>query len=64
MYVCLCKRVTDKDIRKAATEGATSISDLRDMLGVSSQCGSCEQAAQDVLFEAYRANPNLYYQVA
>jgi len=64
MYVCVCNRVTDKDIRNAATEGATSLSDLRHMLGVSSQCGSCEQAAQEVLFETYQANPDLFYQVA
>lgn len=64
MYVCICNRVTDKDIKRAATEGATSVSDLRHMLGVSNQCGSCEQAAQDVLFDVYRADPSLFYQVA
>lgn len=64
MYVCLCNRVTDKDIRRAATEGAASLSDLKSMLGVSSQCGSCAEVAQQVLFETYQVNPDLYYQVA
>ena len=64
MYICLCNRITDKDIRKAAAQGAASVSDLRNMLGVSNQCGTCVEAAQEVLFESFQADPSLYYQVA
>ncbi len=64
MYICLCNRVTEKDIEEAASNGATSLRDLRSMLGVSSQCGTCESAAMEVLFGAFEADPGLYYQVA
>lgn len=64
MYVCLCNGITDKDIKKAVTQGATSVSDLRSMLGVSNQCGTCVEAAQEVLSSTYQADPSLFYQVA
>ena len=64
MYVCLCNRITDKDIHQAAAEGASSVADLRHMLGVSNQCGTCVDAAQEVLSESFQANPSLFYQVA
>ncbi|RUO79764.1 (2Fe-2S)-binding protein [Idiomarina tyrosinivorans] len=53
MYVCLCKGVTDKTIRKAVAEdGVTSIRELRQQYGVASQCGCCKQCAKQVLAEA------------
>lgn len=64
MYICVCNRITDKDIKKAVSQGANSVSDLRDMLGVSNQCGTCIESAQEVLSESYQADPSLFYQVA
>lgn len=53
MYVCLCRNVTDKDIRHLVrTEGVTSMRDLREQLGVSTQCGKCARCAKEVLQEA------------
>jgi len=49
MYVCICQAVTDRDIRRAAAQGADSLDDLRDGLGVSAFCGSCAPVAQSVL---------------
>jgi bacterioferritin-associated ferredoxin len=49
MYVCLCTATTDRQIRKAADEGARTLSDLKSRLGVASQCGECECLAQEVL---------------
>lgn len=54
MYVCLCKAVTDADIRRAAENGANSIKDLRLQLGVSSQCGKCACMAKDLLADYQR----------
>lgn len=51
MYVCLCKAVTDTQIRQAVDDGAKSIKDLRRNLGVSSQCGRCSCTAKDLLKE-------------
>ena len=53
MYVCLCHNVTDNDIRHLVrTEGVTSMRDLREQLGVSTQCGKCARCAKEVLHEA------------
>lgn len=52
MYVCVCKAVTDKDIRKAAAKGADNVYELRELLGVASGCGQCFDHAQEVLDSA------------
>ena len=52
MYVCICKGITDRDIRKAASLGARSLKNLRRELGVASDCGKCASCAQEVLCEA------------
>jgi len=45
MYVCLCNAITDKQIRRAVAEGASSLQALGDELGVASQCGGCAEHA-------------------
>lgn len=53
MYVCLCHNVTDNDIRRLVhTEGVTSMRELREQLGVATQCGKCSRCAKEVLQEA------------
>lgn len=53
MYVCLCHNVTDKDIRRLVhTEGVTSMRELREQLGVATQCGKCSRCAKEVLHES------------
>jgi len=49
MYVCLCNSVNDRAIREAALQGAQDLDDLRDRLGVASQCGQCACLADEVL---------------
>ena len=62
MYVCICKAVTDKQIRRAAANGADNLYELREALGVGSGCGSCADHAQEILNEsnARRGSPALY----
>ena len=62
VYVCICKSVTDKQIRRAAARGVDNLYDLRESLGVSAGCGSCAATAQDILDEAHahHAAPTLY----
>jgi bacterioferritin-associated ferredoxin len=62
MYVCICKAVTDKQIRRAAARGVDSLYELRETLGVGSGCGSCADMAQDILMQHQhrRSNPSLY----
>ncbi len=51
MYVCICNAVTDKDIRRAAANGADTLYELQDRLGVASCCGSCADQAAEILSE-------------
>jgi bacterioferritin-associated ferredoxin len=48
MYVCLCKGVTDSQIRSAVENGA-SIRDIRDQLGVMTECGKCACLTKDIV---------------
>ncbi|MEK1942688.1 MAG: bacterioferritin-associated ferredoxin, partial [Pseudomonas sp.] len=51
MYVCLCLGVTDGQIRDAINEGCCSYRDVRESLGVASQCGKCACLAKQVVRE-------------
>ncbi|MBX9914248.1 MAG: bacterioferritin-associated ferredoxin [Pseudomonadaceae bacterium] len=51
MYVCLCQGVTDGQIRDAIYEGCCSYRDVRETLGVASQCGKCACLAKQVVRE-------------
>lgn len=52
MYICICRQVTDNDIREAVAQGARRMRDLREQLGVSMQCGKCAGCAHAVMKEA------------
>ena len=62
MYVCICKSITDKQIRRAAARGVDNLYELRETLGVSSGCGSCASSAQEILDEVNlrHADPVMY----
>lgn len=48
MYVCLCKGITDGQIR-AAVENGASIREIRDQLGVMTECGKCACLTRDIV---------------
>jgi bacterioferritin-associated ferredoxin len=56
MIVCVCRRVSDHDIRRAAVEGAVSLECLQIELGVAMQCGRCADCASRVLCDARASN--------
>jgi bacterioferritin-associated ferredoxin len=49
MYVCICNAVTDTEIQQCAEGGARTLADLRDQLGVATNCGQCAQSARGIL---------------
>lgn len=55
MYVCVCKAVTDGQIREAAYNGARNLRDLRRELGVTEDCGRCAACARDCLKAAHQS---------
>ncbi|MBI2312465.1 MAG: (2Fe-2S)-binding protein [Betaproteobacteria bacterium] len=52
MYVCLCRGVTDKQVRDCAQCGVRTLGELKECLGVASQCGKCAHFAKEILKEA------------
>jgi bacterioferritin-associated ferredoxin len=50
MYVCLCKAVTDRQIRENLAGGnCSTYADIRRELGVATQCGKCGQMAKSIV---------------
>ena len=52
MYVCICKGITDTQIRTAVEDGARSLREVHNSLGVASQCGKCGIIARDIVRES------------
>lgn len=52
MYVCVCNKVTDRQIREACEQGACSIDCLKQSLKVATCCGRCQDCAKRLLHEA------------
>ncbi len=55
MYVCLCKGITDKQIRETVNQGAQSFREVRRQLDLASQCGKCGALAREV-YDNYLAD--------
>ncbi|NBC13456.1 MAG: bacterioferritin [Gammaproteobacteria bacterium] len=58
MYVCVCNKVTDRQIRAACDEGAYSMECLQSRLKVATCCGRCAECAQRMLNDATVARFN------
>ena len=51
MYVCICNAITESEVRQAVDAGAEDLWDLQAATGIASGCGSCKEAAADILRE-------------
>lgn len=54
MYVCVCKAVTDTQIKKAIADGACSRRQLFECFGVGGECGKCNRHVKELLDENKR----------
>jgi bacterioferritin-associated ferredoxin len=54
MIVCICHRVSDRDIARAARDGCPSFDDLQIDTGVGTCCGKCHDSARQT-FELHAA---------
>ncbi|RZJ11004.1 MAG: (2Fe-2S)-binding protein [Rubrivivax sp.] len=52
MIVCVCHRVSDRDIAIAASSGCPSFEALQDELRVATACGACHECACSVFEES------------
>jgi bacterioferritin-associated ferredoxin len=55
MIVCVCHRISERDIQRAAGEGVTSFEQLQHLTRVASSCGCCHDCAREVLEAALRS---------
>ncbi|PJC92421.1 hypothetical protein CUC44_14160 [Aeromonas lusitana] len=68
MYVCLCRGITDTQIRKAVQAGKTEFRQLKQSLEVGAQCGKCVRMAMEIIAAELDKTDSdqvpLYYKVA
>jgi bacterioferritin-associated ferredoxin len=55
MYVCICRQITDKEIRQRCEDGVTTFSELRNELGLAADCGRCGRYAREIIAEVATA---------
>jgi bacterioferritin-associated ferredoxin len=51
MIVCICRAVSDREIRSLVDNGATSMTEVRAACGVGECCGKCARQAREVIAE-------------
>jgi bacterioferritin-associated ferredoxin len=56
MIVCVCRRVSDREIARHARAGL-SFDDIQFELGVATQCGRCEGCARDIVAQCACSRP-------
>lgn len=59
MYVCLCRGITETEIRSAMENGSRTLEALQDGLGVATCCGCCRSYAEDML-RSFRSSPGMH----
>lgn len=55
MIVCVCNRISDREINRHVQQGCESFEDLQMNTGVATCCGCCESCARDVFKDALRS---------
>jgi bacterioferritin-associated ferredoxin len=48
MIVCLCHRISDRDITQAVKDGVPDFETLQDETCIARNCGCCEECARGV----------------
>lgn len=51
MVVCLCQGVSDKQVREAVTNGATSRKKVTRACGAGAGCGGCHESIREIIRE-------------
>lgn len=49
MYVCVCRAISDRQIREVVDRGAKSLCEVQAYLPVASCCGTCEDTAREII---------------
>lgn len=59
MIVCVCNRITEKEVREAAKAGARTPDAAYERFGCEVQCGCCLDFAQELIDEEIGKTPGL-----
>jgi len=59
MYVCVCKTITESQIRAELKNGAYTVCELKQRLGVAACCGKCAGYAKQLINECSTAELRL-----
>lgn len=57
MIVCICRRISDRDIARHARAGL-GFDDIQMELGIATQCGQCEGPARDLVNQCSATCPS------
>lgn len=57
MIVCVCRAVSDRDIRAARARGAVTLAAVAAATGAGTGCGCCREAVARLLAEPCRPEP-------
>jgi len=57
MYVCICRAVSEKAVKREISAGACSVRVLKDRLGLGSVCGRCVPDARSMIQQATSQQP-------
>jgi bacterioferritin-associated ferredoxin len=57
MIVCVCRRVSDRDIEREVRDGCPSFDALQDELQVGTACGACTDCARKTFDAHCHARP-------
>lgn len=51
MYICICNKVTDKDIKILVDNGVSNIEEIKKITNAGNQCGKCVHTLKEVIIE-------------
>jgi bacterioferritin-associated ferredoxin len=54
MYVCICHGITERQIRRAVEDGATTLAQVQRQLPIAACCGRCASMARHIVREHSR----------
>ena len=63
MIVCVCRRISDREIARHARAGL-GFDEIQFELGVATQCGQCEGCARDVVAQCSASRPTATIKLA
>jgi len=63
MIICICRRISDRDIARHACTGM-GFDEIQFELGIATQCGRCEGCARDVVAQCSATSPTAHLKLA